>query len=189
MKNLLIFTFLLCAGKAFAQKDTIGLNIPFVDQSVVYERVYDVPNASQRLLYSNARVWFAGTHPDGGKTQLTLRDSVLSRVAGRSTYAIDVPYKLLWQTEHYTAIYNFTVQIDCKDNKYRLRIYNAQYGNDTPIAIEEMVQSLAKSKSLPLGTGVRLSKSDLKKLLQMFSGIVNNLIADIHKKMVDDINF
>jgi len=188
MKKLLIFAFLLCAGNVFAQKDTVGLNIPFVDNSVVYEKVYNVPKASQSLLYSNARVWFAGTHPDGGKTQLTLRDSVLSRVAGRANYAIDVPYKLLWETQHYTAIYNFTVQIDCKDNKYRLRIYNIQYGEaNTPI--EEMVQSLAKSKSLTLGTGIRLSKNDLNLRLKMLSSIIDNLVTDVNKKMVDDIDF
>jgi hypothetical protein len=188
MKKLLIFAFLLCAGNAFAQKDTIGLNIPFVNQSVVYEKVYDVPKAPQNLLYSNARVWFAGTHPDGGKTQLTLRDTILSRVAGRSSYAIDIPYKILWQTDHYQAIYNFTVQIDCKDNKYRLRIYNPQYGSaNTPL--EEMVQSLAKSKSLTLGNGIKLSKNDLRESLQLFSKVVNNLLADVNKKMVDDNNF
>jgi len=147
-----------------------------------------VPNSSQHLLYSNARLWFAGTHPDGGKTQLTLRDSVLSRVTGRSEYAIAVPYHLLWETHYYTAIYNFTVQIDCKDNKYRLRIYNIQYGSaNTPI--EDMVQSLAKSKALTLGTGIRLSKKDLRERLYTFSGIVNNLLADVNKKMVDDNNF
>src|SRR6185503_17398367 len=107
MKKLLIFAFLLSAGNAYAQKDTIGLNIPLVDKSVVYEKVYDVPRAPQNLLYSNARVWFAGTHADGGKTQLTLRDTVLSRVTGRATYLIDRTYKVLWQTEAYKVLYNF----------------------------------------------------------------------------------
>jgi hypothetical protein len=188
MKKLLVIAFLLCAGNAFAQKDTIGLNIPFVNNSVVYEKVYNVPKASQTLLFSNARVWFAGIHPDGGKTQLTLRDTVLFRITGRASYAIDVPYKILWDTYNYTNIYNFTVQIDCKDGKYRLRISNAQYSAaNTPI--EDMMQALIQSKSLRLGTGANLSKNDLKERLRMFNNIVNNLMADINKKMVDDNDF
>lgn len=188
MKKLLIFAFLLSARNVFAQKDTIGLNIPLVDKSVVYEKVYDVPRAPQNLLYSNARVWFAGTHADGGKTQLTLRDTVLSRVTGRATYLIDRTYKVLWQTDSYKVLYNFTVQIDCKDNKYRLRIYNAQFG-DANTPIEEMLQSLAKSKSLTLGNGLKISKDNLRENLRIFSKIINNLFADVHKKMVDDNNF
>lgn len=198
MKKLLIFAFLLCAGKVFAQKDTVGLNIPFVDNAVAYERVYNVPGVPQNILYGNARVWFAGTHPDGGRTQITLRDSTLSRVAGKANYSIDASYKILWSNQPVTFTYNFTVQIDCKNNKYRIRIYNIQYrqsvdeqSNDGKgnIPLEAMMQSLINSKSLNLGAGVRISKNDLKQRLEVLDGIINNLLTDVNKKMVDNNDF
>jgi hypothetical protein len=186
MKKLLIFAFLLFAKNVFAQKDTVGLNIPLVNNTVAYERVYDVPNSSQNLLYSNARVWFAGTHPDGGNTRITLKDSVLLRVAGKASYAINVPYKVLWNTQYYTSNYNFTVQIDCKDNKYRIRIYNIA---DGIASADEMVQSLIKSKLLTLGTGGVLSIKNLKQRLQILNNITGDLLSDVNKKMKDDNNF
>lgn len=189
MKKLLTIALLLCVKTVFAQKDTVGLNIPFVDNAVVYERVYDVPKASRDLLYRNARSWFATTHPNGGITTLTMRDSVLTRTTGKVHYAIDVPYKVLWGTLTYTSTYDFTVQIDCKDDKYRIRIYNIQAVNGaTPV--EQLVQSLADAKTLDLGGGInRLTVADLKKRLQLMSSIVNNLLDDAHRKMTDNDNF
>ena len=188
MKKLLIFALLLCAKSLFAQKDTVGLNIPFIDNAVVYERVYNVPNTSQNLLYSNARVWFAGTHPDGGNTHITLKDSVLSRLTGKASYTTDVLYKLLWQTQSFALKYNFTVQIDCKDNKYRIRIYNIECENGNTSA-EEMLKALQKPKPLTLGDGGMLKIKDLKQRLQIMSDIVSHLLADVNKKMTDNNNF
>jgi len=187
MKRLLVLAFLLFAKNVFAQKDTVGLNIPLVDNAVVYERVYDVSKVPQSLLYSNARVWFAGTHPNGGSTQLILRDSVLSRVAGRASYIIQVPNKVLWTTETVTYNYNFTVQIDCKDSKYRIRIYNIQTLNNTT-PIEAMLQSLVNSKSFISSEGI-LGVNNLKQRLQILNTVINDLLVDVNKKMLDNNDF
>ena len=95
MKKLIILVLIVFAKSAFAQKDTVGLNVPFVNNTVVYERVIDVPNASKNLLYSNAGLWLAETHPYVADTQVQLVDPVLSRVAGRVTSSTDVSYKVL----------------------------------------------------------------------------------------------
>ena len=63
MKKIFILAFIIFAKSAFAQKDTVGLNVPFANNTVVYERVFDVPNAPKNLLYSNAGLWLAETHP------------------------------------------------------------------------------------------------------------------------------
>lgn len=54
MKKILIIAFVFLAKSAFAQKDTVGLNVPYVNNTVIYERVFDAPNTSETLLYSNA---------------------------------------------------------------------------------------------------------------------------------------
>ena len=113
MKKLLILALIIFAKSAFAQKDTVGLKVPFVNNTVVYERVFDVPNAPKDLLYSNAGLWLAETHPYVADTQLQLADPVLSRVVGRVTSSNVVSYKVLWQTNYLTDIYNFTVHTRC----------------------------------------------------------------------------
>ena len=63
MRKLLVLALIIFAKSASAQKDTVGLNVPFVNNTVVYEKVFDVPTAPKNLLYSNASLWFAETHP------------------------------------------------------------------------------------------------------------------------------
>jgi len=190
MKKLLILLLIISAKGAFAQKDTIGLNVPFIDSTVAYERVFDAPNAPKNLLYSNAGLWFAETHPYGGITQLQLQDPVLSRVAGRVTASSRESYKVLWQTNYYSLTYNFTVQVDCKNGKYRVRIYNIQdveAGYQTPV--DDLMQSLIKSKSYSITNTYTLSKSELKRRFKTLNTVVDGVMADIANSILVDNSF
>jgi hypothetical protein len=95
MKKLFVIALVIFAKSAFAQKDTVGLNVTFVNNAVIYEKVFDVPNATQNLLYSNGGLWLAETHPYVVDAQLTLQDPVLSRVVGRVTSSTSSSYKVL----------------------------------------------------------------------------------------------
>jgi len=190
MKKLLILALIIFAKSAFAQKDTVGLNVPFVNNTIAYEKVFDVPNASINLLYSNAELWFAETHPYVESTQLELADPALSRVVGRITSTAGDSYKVLWQTNYVTYIYNFTLQVDCKDNKYRIRIYNIQDVVGTIYTpIDNFMFSLANSKSYTLANGGVLSTSDLKHRFLGLNIVVNSVMADITKSMLANNSF
>jgi hypothetical protein len=190
MKKLLILALIIFTKSAFAQKDTIGINVPFVNNTVVYERVFDAPNAPGSLLYSNAGLWFAETHSYGGTTKLQLEDPDLLRVAGRANFSTVVPNKVLWQTNYDTYTYNFTLRIDCKDNKYRIRIYNIQDMTGTIYTpVDDMMQSLINSKSLTLATGGVIKKESFKKCFQALNTVIDNVMADINKNIMADNSF
>ncbi|WP_184543097.1 DUF4468 domain-containing protein [Mucilaginibacter sp. FT3.2] len=191
MKKLLVLTFIIFAKSAFAQKDTVGLNVPFVNNTVAYERVFDVPNAPKNLLYSNAGLWLAETHPYVENTQLQLNDPVLSRVVGRVKSSTRVATdKVLWQTYYDTITYNFTLQVDCKDNKYRIRIYNIQYVLGADYAsVDDLMLALINSKSYTLTKGAVLKTPDLKQCFQALNIAVDNVLADITKSIVVDNSF
>jgi hypothetical protein len=188
MKKLVIIAFIIFAKSAFAQKDTVGLNVPFVNNTVVYEKVFDVPNTNKSLLYNNAGLWFAETHPYVD-TQLQLSDLDLSRVVGRVTSSTVVSYKVLWQTAYYTIADNFTLQIDCKDNKYRIRIYNIRdrVGTDY-VPVDELMLALINSKSYTVNNIV-CKTQDLKQHFKALNTIISNVIADINKNMTVDNSF
>ncbi|MGN6181150.1 MAG: DUF4468 domain-containing protein [Mucilaginibacter sp.] len=187
---MLIIAFVFLAKSAFAQKDTVGLNVPYVNNTVIYERVFDAPNTTQNLLYSNAELWLAETHPYIANTQLTLADPALSRVVGRLNSSAGGSYKVLWETQYYTITYNFTLQVDCKDNKYRIRIYNIQdVLGDTYTPIEYLMQSLINSKSYNFANGAVLKTQDLKQRFQALNVIVNNVMAEINKNITEDNSF
>jgi hypothetical protein len=190
MKKLLILALIIFAKSAFAQKDTVGLNVPFVNNTVVYERVLDAPNTPKNLLYNNAGLWLAETHPYSGKTELQLEDPVLSRVAGRVTSSASISNKALWQTNYFTCTYNFTLQIDCKDNKYRIRIYNIQYvwgTNYTPV--DDLMQSLINSKSYTFADASVLKTPGLKQYFQALNIVIDNVMSDINKNITVDNSF
>lgn len=190
MKKLLIFAFLLCAKTLFAQKDTVGLNIPFINNTVAYERVFNVPNTTANMLYANAGIWLAETHPYGGSTQLTLNDSNLSRVVGRVKYTVVTSEKILWETNYYNYVSDFTIQIDCRDNQYRVRIYNIQnVVGTTYIPTDELMQSLIKSKSYALDGGGFINTKGLNHLFQTLNTAINNVMTDINKSMMEDNGF
>jgi hypothetical protein len=190
MKKLLVLALIIFAKSAFAQKDTVGLNVPFVNNTVVYERVFDVPNAPKNLLYSNAGLWFAETHPYVGDTQLQLADPVLSRVVGRGKSATDVSDKVFLKTLYYTLTYNFTLQVDCKDNKYRIRIYNIQDVTGTMYTpIDNLMLALINSKSYTLANTGVLKVPDLRQRFQGLNTVINNVIADINKNIMVDNSF
>ncbi len=187
----MIIAFMLFAKSVFAQKDTVGLHVPFINNTVVYERVFDAPSNTQNLLYSNAALWLAETHPYVLNTQLTLQDPAISRVVGRANSYIGGTYKVLWQTEYYTYNFSFTIQIDCKDNKYRIRIYNIEdvIDNTVHTPIDDMMQSLINSKSLTLGTGGVMKKADFQKCLNALNSVVQSVITDINNNITADNSF
>jgi len=191
MKKLLILAFVIFAKSAFAQKDTVGLNVPIVNGAVVYERVFNAPGVSKNLLYSNAGLWLAETHPYVGDTKFQLADPVLSRVAGRVTSSNVDAYKILWQTNYLTHTYNFTLQIDCKDNKYRIRIYNIQdVLGTTYTPVDDLMLALINSKSYTLANNANVLKvPDLHQHFKALNTVISNVIADINKNILIDNSF
>ena len=191
MRKLLVLALIIFAKSASAQKDTVGLNVPFVNNTVVYEKVFDVPTAPKNLLYSNASLWFAETHPYVQDTQLQLVDPALSRVVGRiKSYTVVVTDKVLWQTYYGNITYNFTLQVDCKDNKYRIRIYNIQdILDNTYTPIDNLMFALISSKSYTLANAAVLKVPDLKQRFRALNIIVNNVMADLTKNMLVDNSF
>lgn len=110
---------LLLSNMAFAQKDTTGLNIPVKDGAVVYEQVYQVPNKSKADLYKNAKQWFVD-YFKSSKDVIQNEDKEDGKIVGKGILLI--PFKGALGS---SVIYDdkLSIQVDCKDSKYRIRIY------------------------------------------------------------------
>lgn len=190
MKKSLVLALIILAKSAFAQKDTVGLNVPFINNTIVYERVFDVPNAPKNMLYSNAGLWLAETRPYVADTQLELADPALSRVVGRVTTSFNGSYKVLWQTNYYSNTFNFTLQVDCKDNKYRIRIYNIQLVVDKAyVPADYLMSALINSKSYTLPNGTVWKPQNLQAVVRALNVVIGDVITDVNKSMVVDNSF
>lgn len=190
MKKLLIIALVFLTKSAFAQKDTVGLNVPYVNGSVGYEMVFNIPNSTQNLLYSNAALWMAENHPYVVETQPRLNDPAISRVVGTANASFQGSDKVLWQTQTYYYNFKFTIQIDCKDNAYRVRIYDIQNVIGTTYTpVDYFMQSLISGKSLTLGNGGVMKKNDFQNTLKGLNVVVNNVMVEIRKNITADNSF
>ena len=175
MKNIFILALLLLTKASFAQKDTVGLNIPIKDGYVVYEQVVDAPGRSKAALFSNAKTvlvsYFSGT-----KDVIQSEDKGNGQVIGRGSMVIIIK-DFLGRADYFTD--RFLVQIDCKDGRYRIRVSNQQLGNGHEFfTTEEFVGKLTGEwKSMDI------TKNEAKRGLQDTNGRILNMIADMARGM------
>lgn len=180
MKKLLIlFLFISMPCFLFAQKDTIGLNIPLLNGKVIYESVVNVPGKTKIELYANARQWFIDYFKTY-KDVIQNDDKDAGLIVGKGVLTFE--YRSSWgKINEFDQI---TIQIECKDNKYRYRIYDQElrsptstdlnyYG--TPENIIELINGKKKWGQ---------DKSILRRELQGTDEIVKKVIASLINSMV-----
>jgi len=186
MKTLFVLIFTLITGTAFAQKDTVGLNIPYADGAVVYEKVFDAPGISKAELYSNSQLWF--TQHYRGEKDIEIADTAMARVVGKGKEIVNFvgPLNLSMPFND-----SFTIQIDCKDNKYRCRMYKmtlssqeANKSDRTIITPEELTATLAGQTG---GSG--LNKNQARRMMESLNTTVNNTMTSLYKTMTDKNDF
>lgn len=173
MKKFLLI-ILLMPMYAFAQKDTTGLNLPYKEGRIVYEEIINVENKSKSDLLVNAKQWFVD-YFKSSKDVIQNEDKETGRIIGKGILFF---YAKTWAMS-FKIDDKITIQIDCKDNKYRYRLYDiitsSDYARDsTP---EEMVDKLS-------GAGKsRYTKSLCRKILENLSLETKNTIASLKSAM------
>lgn len=113
MKRLFLILFLL-PFISFAQPE-----FPLKDGKVVYEEIDSIPNIQKGELYKKAKIWFVNTFNDA-KAVLQLEDKENGQLIGKGNF----DYLYSFALSSATWVCNFTVQIDCRDNKVRIKFYD-----------------------------------------------------------------
>lgn len=186
MKKLLVIALIFFTKSAFAQKDTVGMNIPVTAGGIVYEKVFDAPGMSKNLLYSNAKVFFIKQHND--KYGNKLQDSVLYRVIGKDNQSVTIEHKGFLAFSP-TFNLNFLLQIDCKDNKYRCRIYNiTRFDNVTPPTGGPAVPTISSAEDIYTSYmgGKKENPSDFFAAVNI---MVHNELQAVQNSMADKDDF
>lgn len=176
---------LIVSKSAFAQKDTIGLHIPYTDGNVAYERVVNAGKIPQTLLFSNANIWFMA-HSNNNHPDIT-EDSMLYRIVAKYGYSITFDGIL----NHATAgVVNFAIQIDCKDGRYRCRIFNVtlQYNNLSGVPIYTNANGMMTALTGgPNNTG--MNTNQLKRAFTAMNTAIMDTMRSLNKTMNDSNDF
>lgn len=116
MKNLLLICFALFSLTAFSQDtQTTAKTFPVKDGKVLYEGVVEVSGKTKDQLYKNAKKWFVDAFRSS-KDVIQSDDKDGGQIIGKGWfYSTNTTEKYRIQT---------TIQVDCKDGRYRYRIYD-----------------------------------------------------------------
>lgn len=171
---------IICTNAVFAQKDTTGLNIPVKDGAVVYERIVEAPNKSKADLYKNAKQWFVD-YFKSSKDVIQNEDKEDGKIVGKGI--LPIPFK---GAMGMNVVYDdkLTIQVDCKDNKYRLRIYeqtlSSQGGGSSQVITtpESLIGKLLGKEKSPF------NEKQARRMLESMNATITTSIFAFNKAMI-----
>ncbi|MES2376954.1 MAG: DUF4468 domain-containing protein [Bacteroidota bacterium] len=165
MKKLLLLLFFIKATACFAQKD-LGLRFKAKDAKTIYQAKGEL-HKSKGELYQTAKKW-ADYYFKSPKSMLLNEDKAAGILYGKGFLFVKAdqkssPYKL-----------GLTMQIDCKDNYYKIRLYDFQFLKQTTTPNGRLEYSLFKPDDLmaSLNKGGKIKNLNPRaanQLLQNFS--------------------
>ncbi|MEZ2338206.1 DUF4468 domain-containing protein [Mucilaginibacter sp. RCC_168] len=176
----------LITKTVFAQKDTIGLNTPFINGAVVYEKVFNAPGKSKSDLFNKGQLWLIARYKNIDVIQI-LNDST-GTIVGKGREVVRFR-DILWRDAEFKA--DMSLQIDCKDGKYRCRLFNIKIrdtveGKDIVLGTpEDLMNYLIGNKGNP----VRFSKTASKRILQSLNNTMNGVMLAINQSMSQNDDF
>lgn len=185
MKKLfLIAGLFITSTSCFAQKVTIGLNLPFKDGAIVYEGVVNIADKTKTELYKNAKQWFVDAF-NSGKDVIQSEEKEDGKINGRGIST--AYYKILGTVTEYKNL--FTIQVDVKDGKYRYKMYSMAL--TSPAKYNSMIGSIPSMTFTPesvvdgmIGKGKKVfTKGGSRQILTTMDEQIRLLIASLNKGM------
>lgn len=120
-KSLLITILTICSLSVKSQiKDTVGLNIPFVDGKIVYEGIVSAPDKTKNDLYQNAQQWFVD-YFKSSKDVIQNEDKENGLILGKGLLDFKARIGLGMSMVQHDKV---TIKIICKDGKFKYTVYD-----------------------------------------------------------------
>ena len=113
MKIFLLTIFCLINLSAYSQ-----VSLPYKDGKVVYEKIDSIDNATKAKIFSAAKKWLADNFKNP-KQVIQSEDEATGQIIGKGQI-------LIKEISSVPRVFNVSIQIDCRDNKFRVRIYDIE---------------------------------------------------------------
>ncbi|MBC7615848.1 MAG: DUF4468 domain-containing protein [Pedobacter sp.] len=126
MKKILLLALFYFPLSGFSQIDTASTSFPIKDNKVVYELILESKDTKQSEIYVAAKKWISDRFTST-KSVIQSEDASYGQIIGKGKSIIwsigtngkqELGYEL-----------SFSIQIDAKDNKFRIRFYDIQKNN------------------------------------------------------------
>ncbi|MCY4781470.1 DUF4468 domain-containing protein [Sphingobacterium sp. UT-1RO-CII-1] len=119
MKQLILVLFFISAIAAVSKAQ----DIPYVDDRIVYEHIFDFPGSSKDELYSFSKISIADAFVNANYV-VQSDDSESGIIVGKGVTSFVRDFKNLLKLPRK---FKFSVRIDSKDERVRIRLYDIIY--------------------------------------------------------------
>lgn len=127
-KTLLLFVVLPLF--AFSQIDTTSNKLPYTDGKVVYEKVISINGVGKDIIYTTSKKWIVDSFLSSNTVKqisvIQTEDKEFGQIIGKGYKPIFMEENPKPEQTMFGSLLNFYffVQIDCKDEKFRIRFYD-----------------------------------------------------------------
>lgn len=165
MKRLLILFSIILPVISFAQSE-----MPMKDGKVFYEVIDTIPNTSKIDLYNRSKIWFVNTF-NNAKAVIQLDDKDAGVIMGKGVSVFDNGNIVTGSLRNYI---DYTININIKDNKYRLQVYDISVTNQSATYTPEYCLKYPK-----------MNKKKLERIDNDVQGTIASFKSAITKKSED----
>lgn len=165
MKALVTLFFVMINAMAYAQ----DIALPMKDDKIFYEQVDSAAGVGKDQLFTRAKLWMANAF-ESAKNVIQMDDKEAGMLVGKGYFNI-----------HSTGIAsatwpcNFTISLTAKDGRYRVQLYNFNYGEGNH-SMESVYDAYKKGK-MKKATGAMLKEMD-NQALEMIKDLNQKVTAD-----------
>lgn len=164
------FTFLFGITILITVNSKGQQQLPMKDGKVFYEETDTMPNTSKTDLYNKSRIWFVNTF-NSAKAVLQMDDKEAGIVMGKGITTYDAGNVL---TGTMNNSINYTININIKDNKCRIQVYDIFVSNQNASYTPEYCLKYPK-----------MNKKKLEKIDDSVRDLIASFKASISKKSGD----
>lgn len=123
MKKYLLMLLVLLPLIANSQElDSAKVGFPVKNGKVVYESIVDIDGVSKETIYAASKKWLADAFVNS-KAVVQSEDRETGQLMGKGSATTSSPTNT-WILANITYNLSFNIQINCKDNRYRIRFYD-----------------------------------------------------------------
>ncbi len=127
-KNIILLVFLPLF--VFSQTDTTLNKLPYTEGKVVYEKVISINGVSKDVIYTTSKKWIVDSFLSSNTVKqisvIQTEDKDFGQIIGKGYKPIFMEENPKPEQTMFGSLLNFYffVQIDCKDEKFRIRFYD-----------------------------------------------------------------
>lgn len=151
--------------------------LPETDGKVVYENIIDMPKKSKDFIYFTATKWVFGIS-NNVKSYIEVQDQDQGQIIASARFEytpLNDAFSIIQGT------FKFKIQIDCKDNRYRIRLYEitCSYPNPhTPQTMEAINIYLRGANERSLHTNAAVIDATFKEIISSLNVAMTKAAKD-----------